>query len=140
MRKFFDELRTNLPDPDKNQGDDISPDGLDGRDNAIESEQPGTVTHRFIATVALDIRTGCPREVDPAETNCSDLLLFYISIRIGRVPQLPSAAIGSIVPSGDGTPSVAASRFRIHDGAAPEEPSQPVRSGATLDRIGLISL
>lgn len=40
MRKFFDELRTNLPDPDKNQGDDISPDGLDGRDNAIESEQP----------------------------------------------------------------------------------------------------
>ena len=41
MRKFFDELRTNLPDSSKDQYETVLSNGLNQRINPIESEQPG---------------------------------------------------------------------------------------------------
>ena len=58
--------------------------------------------------------------------------------RIGRVSELPSATIGSIIRSRDGAASIAAKEFRIDDGPVTKESPQPVRSSAAVDRIGLI--
>jgi len=41
MRKFFDELRTNLPDSSKNELETALSDRLNARANAVEPDQSG---------------------------------------------------------------------------------------------------
>jgi len=62
MRKFFDELRTNLPDSSKDQYETVLSNGLNQRINPIESEQPELEEFPNYQALRSDLSSGAETE------------------------------------------------------------------------------